>query len=427
MRLFVFATEAEAAPLRAARPDLHIRICGVGAVECALNVAKIIESEAAKQIILCGIAGAYSKELSIGEVVAVTTERTSTLPALYQESYQATLSLPLKAVVSNTTMSVGAAADGADIENMEGAALFAICNHYGVACGEIRAISNYTDQSRESWDIQGALSALVSAIEDIYPAPMTLAISPCPNDTFAFDALINGRIEHNFALDVEYKDIEELNMGVLESLPDISKISYSVYPKIAQHYALLDSGSALGRGNGQLLVRRKGESSPIRTVASPGLNTTANALLVRYFPEVEHIVPMLFSDIAEAVERGDVDAGVLIHEGRFVYHRRNLELVADLGKLWEAQTSLPLPLGAIVIKRSVAPHIRERFERLLAASVRYAFDNPADSREFVKAHAQELEDEVIDKHISLFVNPFTISLGEEGRRAVAALTGCELL
>ena len=257
--------------------------------------------------------------------------------------------------------------------------------------------------------------------------PLSLHISPCPNDTFAFDAIINRRIESEFTdLEVEYLDIEQLNEGVLRGEPDISKISYAVYPQIADRYALLDSGSALGRGNGQLLVRRTGESTPIRRVASPGLNTTANALLVRYFPDVEEIVPMLFSEIAAAVERGDVDAGVLIHEGRFVYERRRLTLVADLGQLWEQETGLPLPLGAIVARRDLPAEVREHFEQLLAESVRYAMEHPSVSRAFVKQHAQELEDDVIDKHIALFVNDFTISLGDEGRRAVERLVGaCE--
>ena len=250
---------------------------------------------------------------------------------------------------------------------------------------------------------------------------LSLHISPCPNDTFAFDALINGRIDHDFDLAVEYHDIEVLNEGVLRGEPDISKISYAVYPLVAERYALLDSGSALGRGNGQLLVRRKGETGKIRTVASPGLNTTANALLRRYFPEVEVVHQMLFSEIAVAVERGDVDAGVLIHEGRFVYERRNLELVADLGKLWESETNLPLPLGAIIVKRELGEEVISKFDKLLADSVRYAFANPLVSRDFVKQHAQELEDDVIDKHISLFVNDYTISLGEEGRKAVEKL------
>ena len=250
---------------------------------------------------------------------------------------------------------------------------------------------------------------------------LSLHISPCPNDTFAFDAIINKRIEHDFDLDVEYHDIEVLNEGVLRGEPDISKISYAVYPLVADKYRLLDSGSALGRGNGQLLVRRKGETGKIRKVLSPGLNTTANALLKRYFPDVEEVEQRLFSEIAEAVERGDADAGVLIHEGRFVYERRNLELVADLGKLWEDETNLPLPLGAIIVKREIDENTISKFDNLLSKSVRFAFENPLLSRDFVKQHAQELEDDVIEKHISLFVNDYTISLGDEGRQAVERL------
>ena len=254
----------------------------------------------------------------------------------------------------------------------------------------------------------------------------SLHISPCPNDTFAFDAIINHRLDHDFDLDVEYHDIEVLNEGVLRGEPDISKISYAVYPLIADKYILLDSGSALGRGNGQLLVRRKGETGKICKVLSPGLNTTANALLMLYFPDIEDVEQRLFSEIAEAVERGDADAGVLIHEGRFVYQRRNLELVADLGALWEEQTALPLPLGAIVIRRDLGDELRCKVERLLAESIRFAFENPSLSRTYIKKHAQELEDDVIDRHIDLFVNEFSLSLGEEGRRAVVQLTGVDL-
>ena len=141
---------------------------------------------------------------------------------------------------------------------------------------------------------------------------------------------------------------------------------------------------------------------------------------MRYFPDVE-VQHMLFSEIAEAVEQGKADAGVLIHEGRFVYERRNLELVADLGKMWEAETNLPLPLGAIIVKREIEEKVVSEFDKLLADSVRFAFDNPQLSRSFIKQHAQELEDDVIEKHISLFVNDFTISLGDEGRKAVDKL------
>ena len=175
---------------------------------------------------------------------------------------------------------------------------------------------------------------------------LKLHISPCPNDTFMFDALVNGRIDTgSLRFEVEYHDIEELNRGAGLGRADISKISCAVLPAIAEHYVLLDSGAALGRGNGPLLVRRAGDTRPIRRVAVPGLHTTANALMGKLFPEIEERTPLLFSRIAAAVERGDFDAGVLIHEGRFVYRERELELVADLGQLWEHRTALRGVLG----------------------------------------------------------------------------------
>lgn len=257
---------------------------------------------------------------------------------------------------------------------------------------------------------------------------LRLSISPCPNDTFMFDAIVNGRIDcEGLSFEVEYHDIEELNHGVEALGPDISKISCAVLPAIKQHYRLLDSGAALGRGNGPLLVRRKGDKGAIKHLLVPGEHTTANALVGRLFPQIEYREPMLFSKIAEAVERGDADGGVLIHEGRFVYERRNLELVADLGVEWERQTDLPLPLGGIVIKRELGDDMRNRVERVLRRSIEYAFDNPLLSRDYIKAHAQEMEDDVIEKHIALFVNDFSLSLGEQGRRAITLLTGLEEL
>ena len=166
--LLIFATEAEAAPVRALRPDLEIAICGVGVVETAVSVAKIIESKHPEAIVLCGIAGAYDKTLKVGDVVSVVVEQSATLPELYRKSYSATLKLPLPEVVSNTVMAVGAEATGAQVENMEGAALFALCEHYGVACGQIRAISNYTDDSRSAWDMPTALDALTATINRLF-------------------------------------------------------------------------------------------------------------------------------------------------------------------------------------------------------------------------------------------------------------------
>ena len=238
-----------------------------------------------------------------------------------------------------------------------------------------------------------------------------------------FDAMLNGRIDcEGLEFEVEYLDIEQLNASTERGERQISKISCALLPAITENYSLLDCGAALGRGNGPLLVRRKGDTTPIRHILVPGLHTTANALIGRLFPEIESRTPMLFSEIAAAVERGEADAGVLIHEGRFVYERRNLELVADLGLEWEARTALPLPLGGIVIRRDVPHEVREKVERVLRRSIEYAFAHPMLSRDYVKAHAQEMEDDVIDKHIALFVNDFSLSLSEEGRRAVSELT-----
>lgn len=254
-----------------------------------------------------------------------------------------------------------------------------------------------------------------------------LAISPCPNDTFMFDAMLNGRIDtEGLQFEVDYLDIEQLNSAALEHRYDVTKCSTAILPAIIHNYRLLDSGSALGRGNGPLLVRRRGFGGALRNIVVPGLHTTANLLTHRLFEEIENRTPMLFSEISDAVARGEYDAGVLIHEGRFVYERYDLELVADLGIEWERRTALPLPLGSIVASRGVEDDVVERIERLLRRSIEYAFANPMASRDYVKQHAQELEDRVIDSHIALFVNDFSLSLGDEGRRAVAALTGLEL-
>ena len=242
-----------------------------------------------------------------------------------------------------------------------------------------------------------------------------------------FDAIINRRIElDGFEFDVEYLDIEQLNQAAMERRADITKCSTAILPYIHARYSLLDSGSALGRGNGPLLVRRKGDTAPIRHIAVPGLYTTANSLITKLFPNIAKRTPLLFSEIAEAVELGGFDAGVLIHEGRFVYERRNLELVADLGLEWEHRMQLPLPLGSIVVARDLGEDVARRFDALLRRSIEYAFANPHSSREFIKAHAQELEDSVIDSHIALFVNEFSLSLGSEGRSAVEQLTGISL-
>ncbi len=253
-------------------------------------------------------------------------------------------------------------------------------------------------------------------------AKMKLYISPCPNDTFMFDAIVNRRVDlRGLEFEVEYYDIEELNSRALQGEAEFSKISCAILSQISDIYDVSDSGAALGRGNGPLFVRRKGDLSPIKRVAVPGLHTTANRLMSKLFPQYEDRRSVLFSQVATAIEQGDVDAGVLIHEGRFLYHERNLELIADLGVEWERVTSLPLPLGCIAMRHDVDCERKRAFEELLRDSIKYAFAHPDVSRSYIKEHAQELADDVIKSHIELFVNDYSISLGDEGRSAIYLL------
>ena len=259
---------------------------------------------------------------------------------------------------------------------------------------------------------------------------LTLSISPCPNDTFMFDALINKRIDTaGFEFDVTFADIEELNRAALSGTPDISKISYAVYPLVKDNYKILAAGSALGRGNGPLLVTGD-DNADISDfgmrVAIPGVNTTANLLMNKLYPHISNKHPYLFSDIMDIVERGECDAGVLIHEGRFVYHKMGLFLLADLGIEWEERTGLPLPLGAIAIADRLGAEVKSTVNSLVRKSVLYALTHPDDSREFVRSHAQEMDPQVIGDHIKLFVNDLSKDLGEEGKKSAEELLGFSL-
>ena len=258
---------------------------------------------------------------------------------------------------------------------------------------------------------------------------LKLSISTCPNDTFMFDAMLHRRIDtEGLDFDLTMADIEQLNAAALAGEPDITKLSYASFPLVADRYRILGSGSALGRGNGPLLVsRHKLYPDELRDarIAIPGEHTTANRLLSLFFPEASDKRVYLFSDIADAVVSDECDAGVLIHEGRFTYRGKGLRLVADLGEEWEKRTSLPLPLGAIVVSRRLDERLARTVERVLRRSVEYAFAHPEASAGFVRSHAQELSEEVTKSHIELFVNRHSADLGEEGRRAVVRLLELE--
>ena len=251
---------------------------------------------------------------------------------------------------------------------------------------------------------------------------LTLGFSPCPNDTFMFDALVNEKIDTNgFSFDVKLSDIEKLNQQAIKGELDITKISFGVYLRIKDTYELLTAGSALGIGVGPLLISKKEFSNPqkeIRTVAIPGKNTTAYFLFKMFYPELNDLREIIFSDIERAVLEGEVDAGVIIHENRFTYQLKGLKKVSDLGELWENKTGQPIPLGGIAIKRNLDDAIKRNVNALIRKSVEFAFANPEESSEYVAKHAQEMSEEVRKKHIQLYVNNFSIDIGEIGKNAI---------
>ena len=256
---------------------------------------------------------------------------------------------------------------------------------------------------------------------------LTLGFSTCPNDTFIFDALVNNKIDNEgLQFDVKMADVEELNKNAFSENIDVTKLSYHAFAYISDKYKLLTSGSALGRKNGPLLISKKkiypDEVNDL-VVAIPGKYTTANLLFGIEFPKVKEIKEYLFSDIEEAILDGEVDAGVIIHENRFTYQKKGLRKIVDLGELWEEKTNYPIPLGGIVIHRKFDEEVQVKMNRVLKRSIQFAFENPKSTWSFVKKHAQEMEDSVINQHIELYVNQFTSELGEEGKKAIKTLFG----
>jgi 1,4-dihydroxy-6-naphthoate synthase len=254
---------------------------------------------------------------------------------------------------------------------------------------------------------------------------LTLGFSPCPNDTFIFDAIVNRRIDTSFFdFSIHMADVEELNKMAFESVLDITKISAAAYPKIADNYFLLDSGSAIGNNNGPILISKQkifpDEINDLK-IAIPGFNTTANLLLSIAFPKAINKKEYIFSNIEEVVLSGETDAGLIIHETRFTYQAKGLKKVVDLGEFWERNFGMLVPLGCIAIKRKYSREIIETINLLIRESVEFAFKNPDKSAEYIKKHAQELDTDVIQKHINLYVNQYTIDQGTEGRKAIKFL------
>jgi len=254
---------------------------------------------------------------------------------------------------------------------------------------------------------------------------LTLGFSPCPNDTFIFDALVNKKIDtEGLDFDVRLEDVETLNQWAMQGQLDISKISYGVLPLVLDRYELLDAGGALGKGVGPLLIARR----PISlddisecSIAIPGQRTTAHLLFSLAFPAARHKEFMIFSGIEDAVLTGKVDCGVIIHENRFTYQHKGLTKLLDLGEFWEKETGAPIPLGGIVLRGGQDPALAVKINTLIRKSLEYAFSHYPDLPDYVRDHAQEMDQQVMRQHIDLYVNNYSLSLGHDGEKAIQTL------
>jgi 1,4-dihydroxy-6-naphthoate synthase len=254
---------------------------------------------------------------------------------------------------------------------------------------------------------------------------LTLGFSPCPNDTFIFDALVNKKIDtEGLSFDVLLEDVETLNQWAFNGKLDITKLSFPAFFQSLKKYILLNSGSALGKGVGPLLISGKEQeisNVELSSIAIPGLNTTANMLLSFAFPHAKNKTPMLFSEIENAILEEKTQLGVIIHENRFTYQQKGLHKVIDLGKYWEEKMNVPVPLGGIAIKRTIESSVQKKVNTLIRKSLEYSFANYPSITEYVKKHSQAMSENVMRQHIELYVNNYSIDLGGEGKKAIEVL------
>ena len=254
---------------------------------------------------------------------------------------------------------------------------------------------------------------------------LSIGFSPCPNDTFIFDALVHERIDlEGLTFEPVLADVEELNQRAANGELDVTKLSYHAFGHLIGKYRLLRAGSALGNNVGPLLVAKKHlTEAEIETarIAIPGRMTTANFLLSLAYPQAQRKTEVLFSDIMDGVERGTYDAGLIIHEDRFTYERRGLVKLRDLGEFWEKEFRLPIPLGGIAVRADLPEEVQQRVQRVVRRSVEHARNFPADSNRYVIEHAQAMDPEVMKQHIDLYVNDYTRDLGPAGVAAVEGM------
>lgn len=256
---------------------------------------------------------------------------------------------------------------------------------------------------------------------------LTIGFSPCPNDTFIFDALINNKIDtHGISFDVRLEDVETLNKWALEGKLDITKLSFPAFFQSTKKYSLLNAGSALGNGVGPLLISREKKIFSPEDVAKsivliPGVNTTANLLFSFAYPNANNKKHTVFSEIEDAVMNGEADLGVIIHESRFTFQEKGLHKIADLGEVWENSLHCPIPLGGIVIRKSINKQIAQLIDQLIHQSLEYSFNHYPIIAPFIKEYAQTMSEDVMRKHIDLYVNNFSLNLGVNGKAAINQL------
>lgn len=261
---------------------------------------------------------------------------------------------------------------------------------------------------------------------------LTLGFSPCPNDTFIFDALIHHKIDtEGLDFEVFFDDVETLNQKAMRGELDITKLSFHAFAYVVEKYALLNAGSALGFGVGPLLICKKENIDKINSslkseisnlkIGIPGKYTTANFLLGVAYPQLWDKKELVFSEIEDALLNNEIDLGLIIHENRFTYQEKGLHKVMDLGSYWEGLTNCAIPLGGIVVNRNLPLEIQQKVNRLVRKSVEYAFENPKSAIDFIRQHAQAMDEAVMYKHIELYVNNYSVDLGVEGKKAIDTL------
>ena len=450
---------------------------GVGQTAMALRLTRLLQQYSCTAVLLCGCGGSYPDSgLQNGDLALASAEIFGDLGVATAESFiplsdldipqdrrlmpnlqqtfdldnqllrHARQQLPNAACGRFVTINCCSgypqlSADlqqrsGGICENMEGAAAAQVCAEFSVPLLELRGISNPTgSRDPQQWDIKAGVMAAQRGLLQLlkhWPSPqdktmrtLTLGYSPCPNDTFIFYGLTHGQValpEIEFSEQLE--DVETLNRLAIAGKLDLTKISYHALGHLRQNYSLLRSGGALGRGCGPLLVASQPtDMAQLRgkKIAIPGQLTTANLLLQLYDEGYDNLLILPFHEIMAAVTSGQADAGVIIHESRFTYQQHGLHQVLDLGQWWEEDTGCPIPLGGILAKRSLGTRLIRQIDSALRHSVEYAFANPQQPQDYIKQHAQELEADVIRSHINLYVNDFSIDLGDEGVRAVETL------